>query len=466
MKQAVHKFIKKHRLFNGGETVIVAISGGPDSMALLHYLWEARKMYQIDVYAAHAHHQLRETEADEDEEYIEAFCRNLAIPLFRTKLDVRGYAKSERMNIQAAGRLLRYRWFDSLLSETPKRYIATGHHGDDQVETVMMKLIRGSIPFHLSGISVKRKIGTSVIIRPFLGITKQEIEHYCKEEQINPRQDSSNQSHHYTRNRFRFHMLPFMKKENKQVHHHIQRYSEWLEEDQQFLMELAEKTLSSISLEKSEQLITISREAFMKVSVPLQRRLIHLILKYITGKNSPIITSIHIEQLLELIHTDAPSNEVHLTGDLFVWRDYQLCHFTNEKRMKLSEEERRLSVPGEIETALGVIKAYYADEETFEENEQLLILDAHEIVLPLLTRQKREGDRIAIQGIMGTKKLSRLFIDKKVSKHLRDVWPIVVSGNGEILWVPMLQKVRTFDDDLQIRKKLILSFIPNSNVKK
>ncbi|WP_088105918.1 tRNA lysidine(34) synthetase TilS [Halalkalibacter urbisdiaboli] len=467
MKRDVHKFIQEHQLFAGGETVIVAVSGGPDSMALLHYLWSMKEEYRIDIVAAHAHHQLRGTEADKDERFIETFCQQLRIPLYKTRLSVKEYAEQKRIGIQTAARELRYNWLDSLLPELSNRYIATGHHGDDQIETFLMKLIRGSIPFQLTGIAVKRKIRDSIIIRPFLGITKEQIEHYCSEVGVIPRRDSSNESTSYTRNRFRFQMLPFIKQENKQAHLHFQRQSEWLEDDQHYLMMLAEERLRLVIVEKSEQKITISREAFLKTSVPLQRRMIHLILKYISGKNSPITPSIHIEQVIALLQMSAPSKELHLANDLFVYRDYQYCHFSFGEMNTVMDECTQMFIPGEVKTKLGVVKAYYSsNSHPYEEGETTLILDAERVAMPLVVRTKKPGDRVNVHGMTGAKKVSRLFIDRKISKHLREAWPVIVDANGDILWVPLLQRSRLANVYDQTKQQLILTFEPEDMILK
>ncbi|MET3507946.1 tRNA lysidine(34) synthetase TilS [Halalkalibacter oceani] len=453
MKHDVHKFIRKHRLIEAGDTIIVAVSGGPDSIALLDFLWKERTRYSIDVRACHVHHQLRDVEADEDEAYIRQFCQKRRIPLYSKRVDVKKYAMASGDGTQVAARKLRYEWFSELLSEMPNSKLATGHHGDDQTETMLMQMIRGGLPIRAYGIPAVRKLGDGVVIRPFLGITKEMIEHYCKQHGLSARYDSSNRARTYTRNRIRQDVLPVLKRENQQVHTHMQRWQEWMNDDQQWLQQQAEESLSSIIIEKSERNVTISCAALLSVALPLQRRLIHLILNYLYGKNSPSITSIHIEQVLELMNQDNPSWDYHLSRSFIVRREYDFCHFSGAQENTLEEQEHILSVPGRIEFADWVLEAYITEDAAFTEAENEIVLDKKALAEPLLIRKRQPSDRIACRGMEGTKKVGRLFIDRKIPKQERENWPILVDGNGEVLWVPYLHRTRVAqaEDDSSCR---------------
>lgn len=456
MKQDVHKFIDRHQLLRRGETIIVAVSGGPDSMALLHFLWSVRADYQIQVCACHVHHQLRGNEADKDMDYVKAFCEEHQIRFYGKKVDVRQYAKKKQIGTQLAARELRYQWFTELLSHLPNSRIATGHHGDDQVETIVMKMIRGSTPLHSLGIPAKRELGVGALIRPFLGITKGEIEQYCREALLYPRYDTSNQSPAYTRNRVRQDLLPILKRENQNIHIHMQRQNEWANDDHRFLMTLAEEVLPSIIIEKSERNVTISRPALLNTGVPLQRRLIHLILSYLYGKNSPLITSIHIEQVLELLYREKTTGELHLSGSLFVRREYNVCHFSDALMNTMEEREHFLSIPGQISTAGWTMKAFVTEADTVEAHNQI-VLDLEGVTEPLIVRRRRPSDRIACRGMEGTKKVGRLFIDRKISKQERERWPILVDGKGHILWVPFLHRTRFSNVEPGTKSRLVVS---------
>ncbi|WP_017729488.1 tRNA lysidine(34) synthetase TilS [Halalkalibacterium ligniniphilum] len=441
MRHDVHNFIQHQDLFKDGGTVVVAVSGGPDSMALLHFLHTERERYNLQVIAAHAHHQLRAKEADEDWAYILRFCELYRIPVVTKKLDVREYQQQTGDSIQVAARECRYEWLKDVMVEKRAQFVATAHHGDDQIETILMKQVRGSYTLSKGGIPVQRPFGTGTLIRPFLRITKAQIEQYCKDTGILPRRDSSNQSPAYTRNRFRQQLLPFIKAENPQAHVHFQRLSEWKQDDETFLLQLAEQSLSEATLEKNEQKMTIDRVLFLQASLPLQRRMIHLILNYLYGKFSPFHTSIHIERILELINGKAPSKEVHLPEGLVVKRVYERfeCSFYRNTIPFLTQT---LSVPGELLTSVGRFKAELLTQKKASDTKAQFSFSVSDLELPLIIRSRLPGDRVSLQTKQGSKKVNRLFIDEKVEKGLRNCWPIVTDGKGKILWIPGLYRLQ------------------------
>ncbi|WEG17051.1 tRNA lysidine(34) synthetase TilS [Alkalihalophilus pseudofirmus] len=461
MNQDVHDFIIKHKLLNEVQTVFVAVSGGPDSMALLHYLIKRREMYGIEVEAVHVNHQLRGAESVDDEQYVRNFCTEHNIPLHTKKMDVQTFAAQNKMGTQKAASELRYHWFDEWLENRPHSCIATAHHGDDQTETILMTMVRGGNLLVPSGINVKRILQNGFVIRPFLGITKEEIEHYCKREGITPRIDSSNHSMKYTRNRYRQQIMPFIKSENPSVHIHMQRFQEWQRDDQSYLMELAEEAFKSIVVKKSEQSITISIEATERLRFPLQRRVIHLILRYLYGKNSPSSTSIHIEQIIRLLNRQEPSKELHLANGLFVYLSYDCCHFTLKPQIKEEQPLVPLTVPGKTDTAAGTFTSYYLETSDIPEDQKhMLHLDADKVVFPLSIRGVLPGDRISLRGMSGTKKVNRLYIDRKVDSAVRKVWPLLVDGSGELLWVPLLHRSKSAVITDQTKRVLVLVFVP------
>ncbi|MCK0473643.1 tRNA lysidine(34) synthetase TilS [Halalkalibacter sp. APA_J-10(15)] len=456
MEAAVLSFISKHKLLKPKQTVLVAVSGGPDSMALLHLLWSNRTALNIVVCACHVHHQLRGKEADDDEVYIQQFCKEKSIRLFEKKVDVKSYATYHQVSTQVAARQLRYQWFSELANEMENSVVATGHHGDDQMETMMMKIVGGSYALKPYGILPKRTIEKIKVIRPFLGITKDEIEHYCNEACIEPRRDSSNKSRAYTRNRFREDLLPHMKRENQKVHIHMQRQSEWAYEDDEFLMQLAEDKLSSIIVQKNEQIVTISRSSFVVENMPLQRRMIHLILNYLYGKYSPTVTSIHIEQVIHMIQREQPGGEHYLPHSFLFQRDYNNCHFMKEPMNKQLNQSYILSVPGYVQIADWSLHARITNMHNQESVDEMVV-DYDEVTFPLSVRHRLPNDRMHCRGMNGTKKIGRLFIDRKIPKQERDKWPIVIDGAGRILWVPLLHRSMVANVHSKTKKRLILS---------
>lgn len=201
MKQTVRQFIKRHNLIFPGAKVVVGVSGGPDSLALLHFLWKYKEYYNISLIVAHAEHGLRGSDSEEDYDFVESFCKKIGISFIGRSLDVKSYQDKNGVSLQVAARDCRYAFFKEVLLETGSHILALGHHGDDQIETMLMRQVRGAYGSSLAGIPVKRPFYHATIIRPFLPVCKDEIIKYCKDEALEPRNDYSNFTEKYTRNR-------------------------------------------------------------------------------------------------------------------------------------------------------------------------------------------------------------------------------------------------------------------------
>lgn len=439
MRCAVKNFIEKHQLLKDRSTVVVGVSGGPDSLALLHYLWKEEKDRNLQLIVAHAEHGLRGKTSEEDLLFVEAFCQKSQIPFEGAHLDVAKWMKDSSVSVQMAAREARYRFFQEVMEKYNADFLALAQHGDDQIETMLMRQVRGTYSYGLAGIPVKRDFATGQIIRPFLGITKQQIEQYCQEEGLYPRFDESNESDKYTRNRFRKYVLPFLKKENQQVHQHFQKLSEWLAEDEDYLMNVTKQKLDKLVIAKSEKEITVSAAKLRAFEKPLQRRAIHLILVYLYG-NFPPISQIHIEQIFSLCHESTQNKRITLPKGLVAIRQYGNILFTFSAAEDPLYFEYELSIPGMIDLEIGQISGEFTDTLPEKLNLNTFVCDANELSLPLTVRSKKEGDFIRPIGLNGRKKVNRLFIDRKIDSLLRAKWPVVVDQEGEILWVPGLAR--------------------------
>jgi tRNA(Ile)-lysidine synthase len=455
--QSVHHFIKRHELIKENSVIVVGVSGGPDSLALLHFLWNNRQRWNCTVVAAHVDHMLRGQESHEDSMAVAAFCKEYNIILEDKKIDVSAYKEQKNISTQVAAREVRYNFFATVMTEYNADYLALGHHGDDQVETMFMNQVRGSIGFGQAGIPYKREFANGSIIRPFLSITKGEIEQYCKEEKINPRYDPSNESDTYTRNRFRKHVLPFLKQENQNVHFRMQMQSELIMADEQWLLQQAEEKLDGHLISKTKDEIVVSLEKFLHVPFPLQRRMIHLILNYLYGHNYQDLSYVHIQQVLDLVNNEHPSGKISLPNGMVVSRSYSCCTFSLHMLKKdVLSYKKELNIPGQCDTPIGTIKATIADHiPTSNHEKNIFICSYKDVSLPITIRNRVPGDRMTLKGSRGSKKIKSIFIDQKVTKELRDIWPVVVDGNNNILWLPSL-KLSSFAETSQIAEKYII----------
>ncbi|MFD2617464.1 tRNA lysidine(34) synthetase TilS [Terrilactibacillus laevilacticus] len=444
MQSFVKQFIKQHDLLQPNTTIIVGVSGGPDSMALLHYLHSIRKEWNLKLIACSVDHMLRGDASQGDMKYVESYCKEMDILFYGKRMDVLAYKNAHHLSVEVAARECRYHVFKEVMKNHQANCLALAHHGDDQVETMLMRQVRGSFGVSLAGIPVKRPFATGHIIRPFLCVTKRHLEQYCKENGISPRYDNSNMSSDYVRNRFRHVILPFLKKENPKVHVRYQYMSERMTEDQRYLDQLAKEHVDRVILNESEQGLRIDIGSFLKIPLPLQRRVIHLILNYLYSNKglSSLHHSIHIEALLQLLQTDHPSSEEHLPNGLVVKRSYNTCVFTfNIESDSINAYQSILSIPGTTKCPTGSFTVELADVYHSTSNtSNTFYLRMADISEPLKVRTRSQGDRISPKGMSGTQKLKSIFINEKIERKEREIWPILVDANESVLWLPLLRQ--------------------------
>lgn len=439
MLEVVHEFIEKHQLLERGTTVVVGVSGGPDSLALLHFLWSERERYDIQLVTAHVDHMLRGKQSEEDMHFVKHFCEQHSIICEATQLDVPAYMERTGKGVQEAARDCRYTFFEQVMYKHHAHCVALAHHGDDQIETVLMRLVRGSTTGGYAGIPVKRPFGSGYIVRPFLCIDRRQIEQYCQQNGLHARHDPSNEKDDYTRNRFRHFVLPFFKRENIRVHEHIQQFSEMMSEDEAFLEQLTKEELKRVVHQQEEE-IRVDIPPFIRMPKPLQRRGIQLILNYLYGNVPSSLSSIHINQALQFLKRQHPSGMLHFPNGLKVIRQYEVCIFTFQQR-QTSEYEFLFHVPDTIVLPNGCqLISQFVDRYPFIEDDDHIVIEADQLMLPLRVRTRKCGDRMKVKGMEHAKKISRIFIDEKIPANERAQWPVVEDASGNIIWIPGVKK--------------------------
>lgn len=459
MKQAVNSFIKKHSLLTEGATIVVGVSGGPDSLALLHFLKKLEQRMKLKIIAAHVDHMFRGDESAEDFSFVENYCKKEGIPFEGTKINVRRYQEEHKLSSQVAARECRYRFFETVLQKYKSQLLALAHHGDDQVETMIMRQVRGAQGFGLAGIAAKRPFSNGFIIRPFLCLSKDDIQQYCQKEGLVPRIDKSNFSSKYLRNRIRNEILPILKKENPSVHLRFQQQSELMLDDELFLEQLATQELDDAIVTKETKKVILSISKLIVIAIPLQRRAFQLILNYLYEQNIPKITTIHIEQFLHFIKSPHPSGSLDFPGGLKILKSYDHCVLSFDSTKEANGYECKLTIPGIVTFKKGKIIGEVTDSfPDFELNKNVIICDFEKLPLPLIVRNRKQGDNMSLQGMKGSKKLKSLFIDEKIQRQERDDWPIVVNSHNEIVWVPGLRRSNLAMPNLDTKKFLVLFY--------
>lgn len=295
VKEKVLETIKKYNLISKNDKIVVAVSGGPDSMCLLHILLSLREEYNLELNVAHINHMIREN-AIIDEEYVKAFCEENNVKLFVKKADVLSISKENRIGTEEAGRKVRYEFFNEVKEMTSSNKIAIAHNKNDKAETVLLNLIRGTGTYGLIGIEPKN----GIYIRPLLEIERKDIEEYCKINNINPRIDESNFQNIYNRNKIRNVVIPFIEKEfNPNIINTISRLSDIVKEEENYFNELVELEYKNIVIEETNDYIKLNLREFNKINIVIRKRLIFYTINKLLG-NTMGIEKIHVEDIIKL----------------------------------------------------------------------------------------------------------------------------------------------------------------------
>ena len=392
MQNKLYRFLKEYDMVSPGDTVICAVSGGADSVALLFAMYLLQGKLDITLEAAHFNHHLRGEESDADEAFVREFCHRYDIPLHLGGAQVTAGKKG----LEAAARDARYAFLRSLNGK-----IATAHTADDNAETVLMHLVRGTGLKGLGGITPVH----GNIIRPMLGITRQEVESFLEEWCLSHVEDSSNASDAFLRNRIRRSIMPLLKQENPKLAENLSAMALRLREDEILLSRQANfPTLPTV-------------ESLKTMEKPLRSRCLEVFLKE-NGVKEPEQT--HIAQVEALVFSDRPSARASLPGGVTVARCYDRLEVLPREE---APEPVRLPCPGEAEFAGFFIRCTAADE-IVNTPETFTVVPRGEMFL----RSRRAGDTICLSG--GTKSLKKLFIDRKIPAARRDRIPVVSDEAG------------------------------------
>lgn len=458
MRSTVCSFIKKHQLLMPNTTVVVGVSGGPDSLALLHFFYTIQAEWNITIVAAHVDHMFRGRQSEEEMYFVKHFCDQLGIICEAKQIDVPAFQRQTKMGAQEAARECRYRFFREIMEKHAASFLALAHHGDDQIETILMRLVRGSSKKGYAGIPFKRPFQDGYIIRPFLCVSRAEIEAYCKQHHLPPRYDASNEKDEYTRNRFRHAVLPFLKKENPRVHERFQHYSETMLEDEAFLEELTHDAMNNV-METTPMEVKLHIRPFQAMPKPLQRRGIQLILNYLYDSLPSSLSSVHISNALALLTSTHPSGRLDFPDGLKIIRAYDVCYFTFQEK-KADAYVLDVSVPATIDLPNGhvIVSEFWEHYPEEAKRADVFVISPEVITFPLRVRTRRAGDRMTVKGMNGTKKVKEIFIEHKIPLYDRDMWPVVEDGQGRILWLPKLKKSAFEATDITKTRYLVLHY--------
>lgn len=438
----VKQYIDEEQLLQQDDHLLVAVSGGVDSMALLHYFMKTKEQWGIEVEAVHVDHMLRGEASAEDRAFVQRYCDKYGIRLHATAIPIPEILALENGNSQLVCRRERYRYFAEVIHKTMATKLVTAHHADDQLESVLMALTKNATMNSMQGIRPKRIFAGKSLIRPFLTVTKSEIREYLRKQGLNYREDASNLKDSYVRNRYRHHVVPLLEAENPRVAEQTSRFTKHLQEDDAYLMTLAQDIFSKTVKIYNENMYSMEIEAFEMVAPALQRRLILILLNYLYKDSNTIQSYAILTSLLKLCETTSGYAEIHLPEGFMAVRRYG--KLTIQKSESLESEiypEKGIVLTANDRTTLkngvrlSVVKLSELASELLTDSAQLFYFNANKLTLPLYIRARKEGDRMLLKGMDKPKRLSRLFIDEKIPLNERNSWPLLISQSNEVVAV-------------------------------
>ncbi len=439
--EEVYNFILNDIGLKKEDVIVAGVSGGPDSMALLHLLLKIKKKIDIRIVCAHINHKQR-VQSDEEEEYVKNYCRDNDIIFEYKKIYKWGYD-----NFENEARSVRYNFFEELIENYNASFLMTAHHADDLIETILMRIVRGSTLKGYSGFNKIVNKGKYKIVRPFYTITKDEIIKYNEENKLKYYIDSTNNEDIHTRNRYRHVVLPFLKKENPNVHKKFIKFSETLMEYNQYIDKEAENCFNRVFLNGS-----LDIDKFKEYEKIIQTKIIYSILERIYGDDLLIIGDAHVDLIFDLINSNKSNSVVHLPNSVVVVKSYNEISFDYDEDI---ESEYEIEINGKVNLPNGKIIEEVSS--NYDSSNFTLKLNSEEVKLPLYVRNRKDGDKIHVKGLNGTKKVSDIFINEKIKSSDRDVWPIVLDSEDNILWIPGLKKSK-YDKKNEEKYDIILKY--------
>jgi len=427
--------IRDRNMLSSGDKVVVAFSGGIDSTALIYILNSLSGKLKIKLFAAHLNHQIRGKDADGDASFVKRISDKLGIPCFTEKFDVPEFARQEKLNLEDAARRIRYEFLERIAAKTGANKIALAHNADDNIETFLMRLIRGTGMKGLKGIPPVR----DKIIRPMIELYRKDIEQYLSSKKITARIDKTNYETKYLRNRVRRDLIPALESYNPNIRQSLIRAISAANAIQDFIESKAKEAFKkAISLKTNDQ-IKLDIKELIKVDPMLRGDVLRMAIEHVK-KDLTDISFVHIDDIIDQLGKNKA--EIDLPG-IYAIVNKGMLSISRQRPQKSKPAQflRKLEIPGEIRDESGgmIIEADIMDSvptsELHAKNPYQAFLDYDKIAKPLIVRNRREGDAYSPLGLKGSKKLQDIFVDEKIDIDERDRIPVVEDATPKIVWV-------------------------------
>lgn len=399
--------------------VVIGVSAGPDSMCLLDLL--QKKTTKIVV--CHINHNVRK-ESIEEEEYITKYCQDKNIILEKTTIN-----NYQENNFENEARKKRYMFYEEILKKYNSKTLLLAHHGDDLIETILMKISRGSNLEGYAGIKEISNVKNYQIIRPLLKYTKEDIINYNKSNNIKYYNDSSNQSTNYTRNRYRLNILPLLKKEDKNIHKKYLKYSKTLIEYDDYIKREVKRNINNVY---KDNIINIDN--LNKLDTFLIKNILYNIMNNIYQNKNNIITDRHIQNIISLLNNTKPNIKIDLPNNKEIVKEYNKL-IIKDKTSDI--KNYKIEFNDKIEIGNLIIEKIESED---DDSNSVCRLNSKDITLPLYIRNREDGDYIILKGSNNRKKIKEIFIEKKLPLKKRNNYPLLVDSNNNIIWIPNIKK--------------------------
>ena len=453
MESRVKEFVRRYKIFASGSSIIIACSGGPDSLALAEVLLALREEWQLSLEIAHFEHGIRGEDSLADAEFVRSYAEERGLPCRVRHEDIPSYAKRAKLSLETAARERRY----AFLAETAKRMgeetlIATGHHAGDQAETVLMHLLRGSGIDGLAGMRPR----AGAIIRPLLFLSKKEISDYCREKGLEPRQDETNFLPDAERNRIRLELLPMLRRYRPSVDEVLCRLAAAEAEAADYLQTAAAASWNQTVTESSGGLL-LRRRTYCEAHAALRKAILRQAAEKLGIRSA--LGFLHYEALDEFCRFSEAGKKLALPKGGEAECRYDTVVLRRTSAQSLMWDERPLALSGATRIEEIGLTVYASSSETAEisMDPQIAVADLDALSPPLFVRSRRAGDSFRLES-GGRQKVKSLLINRKIPNGLRNRVPIFTAGE-EIFWVGGIRRAAVALVTAETRRRIAFRLV-------
>lgn len=436
----IYNFLNNNFLINKNDYIVIGLSGGPDSMVLLNILikYKYDNNLNYNIVCAHINHNLRK-ESEEEEKFITKYCKDNNLLLEKTKFEY------DKKFTESLGHQMRYTYFEKIVKKYKAKYLFTAHHGDDLIETILMRIVRGSSLSGYAGFEKIIDLSDYKILRPLVYITKNDIISYAKENNIPYVIDKSNFDDKYTRNRFRKYILPKLKEEDENVHLKFLQYSD-IVSDYSYHFKLEIDKIYDEMIENNCLILDKAKN----ISNILLKEIVYKWLSFNYKNSIYLINKNHIDSIIKMIYTEKPNIEINLP----------LKHLKKEyNKLYLGDNNNIIEYKYKIDNnvLLHNNKSIQLVNNSDDTSNFSTYIDSSKVKLPLYVRNIKPGDKMTIKNFKGHKKIKDILINEKIPLSERNGYPVVVDSNDDIIWLPGIKK-SSFDSQNTQKYDIILEY--------